>query len=92
MRNISTAKIDDFAIAMDRGVIIFSAILTEEALHQPGFRQSRRNIQDSIKKDLRHFPPFLGNGSCSVSPINADNRVLGLCFRWPRLNGLFIDI
>jgi len=41
MRNISAAKIDDFAIAMDRGVIIFSTILTEEALHQPGLCQSR---------------------------------------------------
>jgi len=41
MRNISTTKIDDFAIAMNRGMIIFSAVLTKETLHQPGFREFR---------------------------------------------------
>lgn len=92
MRNISTTKVDDFSIAMNRGVIILSAVLPEESLHQPRFGELRRNIENSIEKDFRDFPSFLGNGSRRVPPINPNNRVLGLCFWRSRLRGFLIDI
>ena len=90
MSYILATKIDDFAVAMDRGVIVFTTILAYETFHQPRFSQFGGNVQNSVEKDLCHFPPFLGNRSCSMSPINADNRVLGLSLWWSLLSGSFV--
>jgi hypothetical protein len=90
MGNILATKIDDFAVALDRGVIVFTTILAYETFHQPRFGELGRNVQNSVEKDLRHFPPFFGNRSCGMSPINADNRVLGLSLWWSRLSGSFV--
>lgn len=93
MRDIFAAKFDDFLVAMYGSVIVFSAILAEETLHQPCFGEVGRNVQNPIKKNLRHFPAFFRNSSSGVPPINANNRVLGLSTKWSRIEGGFnIDV
>lgn len=59
MGEIFTAKRDHFAVAMDRGVIVFTAILAQKTFHQPGFGECRRHVENAIEKDLRNLPSFL---------------------------------
>lgn len=93
MRDIFAAKLDDFLVTLNGGVIVFSAVLAEETLHQPRLGEVWRDIQNSIEKDLRHFPSFFRNGPSSVPPINPNDRVLGLSPDWSRFDGGFnIDV
>jgi len=85
---IITAKSDDLSVTLDGGVVVLSAVLPEQTLHQPGLRQRRRNIENSIEKDLRDFPTFFGNGPRRMSTIDADNRMFSLWFG-PRFCGRF---
>ena len=76
MGKILVTKIDDFSIATDRCVVIFTTVLTQQTLHQPCLGEFRRYVKNSIKKYLRDLPTFFGNCPRSVSPINANDRVL----------------
>ena len=59
MHLVMTAKIDDFAIAIDSRLLIFSTVLTEVPLHQPGFRVLWIYLQNLVEKDLSNIPSFL---------------------------------
>ena len=61
MYGIWAAKSDDFAITVDRSSFIFSTMMSDVTLHQPRLGMVRINLQDTIDKDLRNFPPFFGN-------------------------------
>ena len=76
MIELFAAKCNDFSIATDRGVVIFTTVLTQKTLHHPCLGEFRGNVKNSIEKYLRNLPTFFGNCACSVSPINADDRVL----------------
>jgi len=59
MHRILTAKIDDFAVTVNCSLLIFTAMMSEMALHQPRFRMVCINLQDSVNKYLGNFPSFL---------------------------------
>jgi hypothetical protein len=61
MNRIWTAKIDDFAVTVDCSLFIFSAMMSDVALHQPRFCMVRIDIQNTVDKDLRDLPPFFRN-------------------------------
>ena len=44
---------------MNRCMIVFTAVLTQETLHQPCFGECRGYVENAIKKDLRNLPTFL---------------------------------
>ncbi len=71
-----TAKIDDFSITIDSSLFIFSTVMTEVALHQPGLGVVRIYLQDSIEEDFGDIPPFLRDCPRSVRTINPNLRVL----------------
>jgi len=76
MHRIWAAKIDDFAVTVDRSLFIFTTVMSEVALHQPRLSMVWINLQNTVDKDLGNFPPFFGNRTCCVRPINADLRIL----------------
>jgi len=76
MHRIWAAKIDDFAVAVDRSLFIFTTVMSEVALHQPRLGMVWINLQNTVDKDLGNFPPFFGNRTCCVRPIDADLRIL----------------
>ncbi len=59
MYRIVTTKSDNFAIAIDGSLLIFSTVLTEVPLHQPCFCVAGIYLQYSIEEDLRNIPSFL---------------------------------
>jgi hypothetical protein len=61
MYGIWAAKSDDFAITVHRGSLIFATMMSDMTLHQPRLGMLRINLQDTIDKDFRNFPPFFGN-------------------------------
>ena len=79
MCEIFTAEIDDSSVATNGRVIVLTTVLAQKPLHQPCLGELRRNIQNSIEKNLRNLPPFLGDCTGSMSPINADKGVLRPC-------------
>jgi len=78
MCEIFAAKADYFSIATDGRVIVISTILTEKTLHEPGLRKVRGNIENPVEKNLSNFPTFFRNRPRCVSPIDTNNRVLGM--------------
>jgi hypothetical protein len=60
------AKMNDFSIAVDSSLFIFSTMMAEVAFHQPRFGMVRIDIEYSIKKDLCDFPAFFRDCACSV--------------------------
>ena len=71
-----SAKCYDFPVAVDRRLVIISAMLSKMTFHQPGFRVARINAQNPVKKDLSDIPSFFGHRTCSVRPINSDLGVI----------------
>jgi len=63
---VMTAKSDDFAITIDRRLLIFSTMLTEVSLHQPGFCVVWIYLQDLVEEDLGDIPSFFGYCPSSV--------------------------
>ena len=66
MTRIATAKVDDFAIAVDSGLFIFSTVMSEMTLHQPRFSVVWIDLQNTIDKYLCDFPSFFGNCASGV--------------------------
>ena len=90
MAEIIAAEMDDFPITTNGGVVVLAAILSKKTFHQPCLCEPWRNIEDSIKKDLRNLPAFFGNCAGGMPPINADNRVFRLASCWSRFCGSLI--
>jgi hypothetical protein len=61
MRRIRAAKIDDFAVTVDRSLFIFSAVMSEMTLHQPRLGTVWINLQNTVDENLRNFPTFFGD-------------------------------
>jgi hypothetical protein len=76
MHRIWAAKIDDFAVTVDCSLFIFTTVMSEVALHQPRLGMVWIDLQNTVDKDLGNFPPFFGNRTCRVRPVNADLRIL----------------
>lgn len=87
MGNVFPAKTDDFLITTDRRSLVLTAILAKETLHQPRLGQLGRNIENSVEKYLCYFPTLFGNGTRSVSPVDADDRVFWLALQWALRGG-----
>jgi hypothetical protein len=66
MHFVMTAKSDDFSITIDRRLLIFSTMLTEMPLHQPGFCVVWIYLQNLVEEDLGNIPSFLGYCPSSV--------------------------
>ena len=66
MHRVMTAKSDDFAITIDCSLLIFSTVMTEVPLHQPGFCVAWVYLQDSVEEDLGNIPSFFGYCPCSM--------------------------
>ena len=56
MHLVMTTKSDDFAIAIDCRLLIFSTVLTQVPLHQPGFCVIWIYLQDLIEEDFGNIP------------------------------------
>jgi hypothetical protein len=53
-------------------MFIFPTVLSQMALHQPGFGMARIFAEDSIKEDLCDLPSFFGHRPGSVRSIDAN--------------------
>jgi hypothetical protein len=74
--HIVAAQRDHFFVAMDRGFVVFVAVVAEKTLHQPCLGVMGINVQNSVEKNLGHLPTFFRNGSRSVAPIHANHGVI----------------
>jgi len=72
MHRIWATKIDDFAVTVDSSLFIFTTVMSEVALHQPCLGMVWIYLQDSIDKDLCNFPPFFGNRTGCMRPVDAN--------------------
>jgi hypothetical protein len=61
MSGVIATKVDDFSITVDGSLLIFSAVLSDVAFHQPCLGMIRFHVQYSIQKNLSNFPSFFGN-------------------------------
>jgi len=62
-------------------MFIFSTVLSDVTLHQPGLGVSRINAEDSIEEDLCDVPSFFRHRTSSVGPIDSNLRVIVLGMR-----------
>ena len=58
MRRFRAAKSDDFSITFDRGLFVFTTVVSEMTFHQPGFRMAWINSENPVEKDLGDVPTF----------------------------------
>lgn len=78
MREVVTTKRDHLAIAIDGGMRIFLAVLSQKALHEPRLGVTLVDVENSVEKDLCDVPAFLRDCPRDVTPVDADHRVLGV--------------
>jgi hypothetical protein len=78
MGGIAAAKVEDFSVAPGSCALVVTTVLAQKTLHQPGFGEVGRDVENSIEKDLSDLPTFLGNCSSRVSSIDSDDRVFGM--------------
>ena len=76
MNRICSAKVDDFAVTVDRSLFIFTTVMSKMTFHQPRLGMVWIYLQDAIDKYLGNFPTFLGNRTCCMRPVDADLRIL----------------
>jgi hypothetical protein len=76
MRRIRAAKIDDFTVTVDRGLFIFTAVMSEVTLHQPRLGTVWINLQDTVNENLGNFPTFFGDRTRCMRPVDADLRIV----------------
>ena len=72
MTRLRTTKIQHFAVAVDSRQLIFTTVMSEMTFHQPCLSMMWIYLQYSINKDFCDFPPFFGNCTRCVGPIDAD--------------------
>jgi len=76
MHRIWATKIDNFSVTVDCRPFIFTTVMSEMTLHQPRLGMMWINVQDAIDKYLGDFPPFFGNCTCCMRPVDADLRIM----------------
>lgn len=69
---ILATKVDDFAVAVDRSLFIFAAVMPQMTLHEPRFGMMGINLQNTIDENLRNFPSFFRNCPSSVRSIDTN--------------------
>jgi hypothetical protein len=72
MAGILTAKVDDFAVTVDGGLFIFTTMMPQMTLHEPGLSMMGINLENTVDEYLRDFPSFFGNCSGGVRSINTN--------------------
>jgi len=72
MLGVFSTEIEDFTITIYGCLIIFSTVLAEMALHEPGLCVSWIYGQNAIEKDFCNIPTFFRDCSRSVGSINAN--------------------
>jgi hypothetical protein len=75
MRRFAPAKAEDFSVAIDGGLLIGSAVLSQMTLHQPRLGVTRVNGENSVEKDLGDLPTFLRHCPGNVRAVNPNLRL-----------------
>jgi len=57
-------------------MFIFSAVLSNVTLHQPGFRMVWIDTENSVEENLRDIPTFFRHRTGSVRAIDTNVRVI----------------
>ena len=66
MGRIPATKVNDFSVAVDGSLLIFTTVVSEMPFHQPRLGVMRIDIQNTVEKYLGNFPTFFRNRSCCV--------------------------
>ena len=72
MTGILTTEIDVFAVTVDRSLFIFTTMMPQMTLHEPGLGMVGIDLQNTIDEYLRNLPSFFRNRSGGVRSIDTN--------------------
>ena len=72
MTRLRATKVQNFAVTVDRCLLIFTTVMSKVTFHQPCLSMMWVDLQNTVNENLGNFPSFFGNSTSSVRPINTD--------------------